>query len=86
MHLPLINIKFPGNSLKFFEIIIPIVNYDLLDDVKWYNDFIVRASRRLGGESFDEEYDSNIPLQWDKLGYDSRNPFVIQGTLTIVLF
>ena len=45
LHLPLMNIQFPANALTFFKIIIPIINYDLLNDVKWYNNILVDISR-----------------------------------------
>jgi len=34
LHLPLLKIRFPANALKFFSIIIPIVNYDILNNFK----------------------------------------------------
>ena len=46
LHLPLMNIKFPANALTFVAMIIPTVNYDLLNGVKWYNDIIVGVSKR----------------------------------------
>jgi hypothetical protein len=46
LHLPLLSVKFPSNALTFFSIILPIVNYDLLNDNKWYNDQIIDFSRQ----------------------------------------
>jgi hypothetical protein len=43
--MPLLNVVFPANALKFFKILIPIVNFDLLESMEWYNDILVKVSR-----------------------------------------
>ena len=57
LHLPLLNIRFPANALTFFSILLPIVNYDLLDDNDWYNDLITDFSRYFNDGVIDPDFD-----------------------------
>jgi hypothetical protein len=77
------SIGIPANALKFFEIIIPIVNYDILINSKLYNDFLKNLMRT---KVNDDSFDSQIPYQTKQIGYETRNPLLNQGTLTLVLF
>ena len=55
------NIKFPANALTFVAMIIPTVNYDLLNGVKWYNDIIVSVSKRFQQGELNPNFKSTIP-------------------------
>jgi hypothetical protein len=35
LHLPIMNIKIPANALSFFQIMIPIVLFDVLEGVEF---------------------------------------------------
>lgn len=43
-HLPALNFNFPSNAMEFFSIIVPVVNYDILDDFEPYQEFLVSVS------------------------------------------
>ena len=38
------NFGFPSNAMEYFTIIVPIVNYDVLENVQTYEEFIVSIS------------------------------------------
>ena len=80
VHAPMMQIDVPPNALKFYEFIFPIINFDVLEEVQPYQDLLE--------ETFASEIENTKPLISDQtmaLGYDSRNPFVNQGTMTLVL-
>ena len=52
------NILVPANAMKYFEIIIPIVNYDLLINSKWYNDFLKNFMRKTTYGELEDAFDS----------------------------
>ena len=39
-HLPALNFAFPSNSMSMFSNMVPIINYDLLEGVPAYQDFL----------------------------------------------
>ena len=47
IHLPVLNIEIPPNGMEYFSIIVPIVTYDLLENVDAYNNFIEMLTRSL---------------------------------------
>lgn len=57
LHLPLLNVRFPANAISFFSIIIPIVNYDLLDDNQWYNDHLTDLTRHFNDGIINPDFD-----------------------------
>ena len=40
IHLPMLNIIVPGNVANFFKIIIPVVQFDILDS-KWTTELLL---------------------------------------------
>ena len=36
MHLPILDINIPGNAMETFEIIVPIIAYDMLSEYDEY--------------------------------------------------
>ena len=44
-HIPLMSINVPSNAINFYKMVIPIVNYDLLSNFNFYEDFLIRISR-----------------------------------------
>ena len=45
MHIPAMNADISGNAMKFFSTIMPIVAFDVLGELQFYEDFIKRISR-----------------------------------------
>ena len=46
MHIPALHVAVPSNAQKYFEVMLPIVSFDLLDDLEFYNNFIIFVSRK----------------------------------------
>ena len=40
-HLPIMNIIFPANVMSFISIMIPLVMFDVLDDIPYFESFFV---------------------------------------------
>ena len=40
IHLPILNIEIPANGMEFFSLAVPIVTYDVLENIELYNNFI----------------------------------------------
>lgn len=40
IHIPILNIDIPANAMEFFTISVPIVTYDILENIDAYNSFI----------------------------------------------
>ena len=45
IHLPLFNVDIPPNGMEFFTLTVPIVTYDVLENIEVYNNFILRLTR-----------------------------------------
>ena len=45
IHLPVLNIEMPPNGMEYFSIVVPIVTYDLLENIDAYNNFIKMLTR-----------------------------------------
>ena len=73
LHLPIMNIVFPENAMTYISTLFPIVMFDVLEDNQWFND--------LFGKDVTPRY--NIRTQVQDLGYDSHNPFLNLGTITL---
>ena len=89
----------PSNAQNYFEIMLPIVSFDLLNDLVFYNDFIVYISRSEKEEEFTQTgkrmlaekqnstartYDEvNISDQLQSLDYDTHNPLMNLGSIAL---
>ena len=40
------NTNIPGNAMKYFSTMMPIVAFDVLGDLQFYQDFILKISRK----------------------------------------
>ena len=40
IHLPILNIQIPANGMEFFSIAVPIVTYDIFENLSFYLNFI----------------------------------------------
>ena len=49
------NINVPSNTINFYKIIIPIVNYDFLGSFDWFNDILIYVSRTNKTQSDEQE-------------------------------
>jgi hypothetical protein len=80
IHLPLLQIIVPGNVNNFFKILMPIVNFEILDS-SWTTELLFK---------FDfedlEENSKDILDQTRDLGYDSHNTVLNMGSLGIYSF
>ena len=98
LHIPLLAVYTPSNVLTFYSTLCPIINYDLLATFDWFNNFLEFISmseevkdkaettlRYLRGKVI-QSFRKGIGKQEIALGYDTRNPLVNQGTLTLVFF
>ena len=45
IHLPLLILRMPSNVMEFFSICVPIITFDLLENVDEYNDSIEMVTR-----------------------------------------
>ena len=100
IHLPILNILVPANAMQFFSTAVPIVTYDILENYDLYNDFIKYLTRSGSTAAADEsktrrlqkfqELESKkilrrITDQTWQLGYDSYNPLMNLGTLSLLI-
>jgi hypothetical protein len=76
-HLPIMNIIMPGNVSMFFEIMIPIVMFDILEYTNVMSGWFPLS------ESY---FEKQVHLdQMSNIGYDSYNPILNLGTLGFFL-
>ena len=53
LHIPLMSIRVAANTIFFYKIIIPIVNYDILSHIDMYENFVTDISRGLVPKGFE---------------------------------
>lgn len=78
LHLPIMSVVFPGNVISFFEILIPVVMFDLLEKVELVQQFFPDSAD-------DAEKLQGIINQMSDIGYDSYNPILNLGTIALFL-
>ena len=66
----MMNINVPSNTINFYKIIIPIVNYDFLGSFDWFNDILIAISRTKTEKEEETDDDPN-----DKLPDDDKIPY-----------
>ena len=44
-HLPIITVNIPANGMEMFSMAVPVVTYDFLENVDFYNDAILSLTR-----------------------------------------
>ena len=59
IHIPLLAIQVSSNALGFFATLFPIINYDLLARIEFYNNFLEYVSRSESSRNV-EDFDSGI--------------------------
>ena len=73
IHLPTFNVAFPANVMTFFRALIPIVMFDIFENI---GEFLPEDMQKE-----EEEEILNIQDQTVDLGYDSHSPVGLLGTL-----
>ena len=97
LHFPIFNVWFPANIMIQFKNFVPIVNFDLMSEIKPYTDFLEKISqanaieketkkRILEALSKETQNTGFPPDQIIALGYETFNPYLNLGSLCIVLF
>ena len=74
-HLPIMSVIFPANLLSYFTFMIPLVMFDVLDDIPLFESFFVA-----------KDNGSDIRDQMEDLGYATRNPLLVLKTLIALQF
>jgi hypothetical protein len=97
--MPALNFGVPSNLMEYYSIIVPIVNFDVLENYDWYQDFLdwltiekkikkVAMKRLLAQSGFQfktkNPEDPLIPNQTQTIGYGSHSPLHNLGTVTLV--
>ena len=70
------NVVHPANVMNFYFIMIPIVMFDILSDLPWFEPYF---------RDFDMgDWQNNIRDQMADLGYDTHNPLINLKTLVVL--
>ena len=80
IHLPLFNIVIPGNVNHFFKILVPVVQFDIIDS-SWSTEKIFEFD-----EEDLEEKSQDISDQTKDLGYETHNSVLNLGSIGIFSF
>ena len=77
-HLPIMSTVAPANVISMWNIILPVVNYDVLESIP-----VIETLFPDSEEEMDK--DKNIIDQMKDIGYDSFNVVLNLGTLFLVM-
>ena len=80
IHLPLLNILMPANVNSFLQVLVPVVQFDILDS-SWTTEYIFEFD-----EDYLEETSEGIPDQTKNLGYETHNAVLNLGSIGIFSF
>ena len=81
LHLPMLLILIPANVAAFFSIILPVVQFDLLDP-DWTTNLVFEFDDE-PEEVFEESFGSKVFDQMKDLGYETHNSMQLLGSLFI---
>ena len=81
LHLPIMMISWPGPIMNFYQIILPFVMFDVIESFDWINDPFQATFQWQDGDLDD----LNIFDQVQNLGYDSHNPMLNLGTMSLCI-
>jgi hypothetical protein len=81
LHLPMMLILIPPNVSSFFSLILPVVQFDLLDP-EWTTELIFKFDEN-PEESFGDEFEMKVFDQMKDLGYETHNSVRLLGSLLI---
>lgn len=80
MHIPAVYLVLPGNAMYYFKTMLPIIQYDILNDIPFYQNFIEKVSKYFKGKGTE---DVDIKDQLVQTGYDSHNPMKNLGSMMV---
>ena len=81
MHLPLYQIKFPANFMTFIQILIPTLNFDILETwLDWENFNIIKFDFE-GLKLFSQ---TKMYYQMIEIGYEMPTSLILLNTVAIV--
>ena len=83
LHLPMLLILVPPNVSSFLSIILPIVQFDILDP-SWTTDLIFEFEEEID-EEFENEFKSSVFDQMHDLGYETHNSMRLLGSLFVFM-
>jgi hypothetical protein len=81
LHLPMMLILIPANVGAFFTLILPVVQFDLLDP-DWTTNLIFEFEEE-PEETFENSFGSSVFDQMKDLGYETHNSMQLLGSLFI---
>jgi hypothetical protein len=74
LHLPIMNLKIPANALSFFQIVLPIVLFDILENIEYIENI------------FGQQNEDSIVLdQMKQLGYENSNTILNLKTIFVLM-
>ena len=82
MHLPLLQINFPANVMTFIQILIPTLNFDILETWLDWEKFNIIKFDFEGQKLFAQ---TKMYNQMIEIGYETPNSLILLNTLAIVL-
>lgn len=76
LHLPLLNIAFPGNTSRFFELTLLIALFDYVENFYEWDE---------SSELFNSNVQFKVIDQIKNIGYDSHNSMINLNTVALVI-
>ena len=81
LHLPMLMILIPANVSSFFSLILPVVQFDILDP-EWTTELVFEFEED-PDESFENSFGRSVFDQMKDLGYETHNSMSLLGSLFI---
>jgi len=78
-HLPIMSIIAPANIITMFQILIPVVMFDVMESMDFFGDMFPNSEEDM------MESNESVLDQMRNIGYDSYNPILNLGTLFILI-
>ena len=47
MHMPIMDINIPSNAMTYFQTMVPIVTFDLMNSIEVYQEFVSSISKNI---------------------------------------
>jgi hypothetical protein len=74
LHLPIMNLKIPASALSFFQIVLPIVLFDILENVEYIENIFGQQNK-----------DSIVLDQMKQIGYENTNTILNLKTIFVLM-
>ena len=95
LHFPTMKVWVPATIMVQFKNFVPVVNFDLMGEIKPYTNFLITISqvpvdessktRRLEETHIAQTVNEGLSDQIKSLGYETYNPYLNLGSLVILL-